>query len=158
MAVIFESPTKGRMTFEAMFADLLIYLGEAPNDQYKLIVGTDSHTRTDTIFVTAVVIHRIGKGGRYYFHKSRRRAIRSLRQKIFYETSTSLSVAARLTSLLESSGFADFDVEIHIDVGQQGDTKDLIREIVGMVTGSGYQAAIKPHSFGASKVADKYTK
>ncbi|MDA8195398.1 MAG: ribonuclease H-like YkuK family protein [Thermaerobacter sp.] len=156
--MIFESPSKGRMSFEAMFGDLLAYLGESPDDQYKLIVGTDSHTRHETILVTAVVIHHIGKGGRYYFHKSRRRAIGSLRQKIFYETSTSLTVAAQLTTLLEASGFAEFDVEIHIDVGQQGETKELIREIVGMVTGSGYQAAIKPHSFGASKVADKYTK
>ncbi|AEJ38397.1 hypothetical protein TPY_0182 [Sulfobacillus acidophilus TPY] len=141
-----------------MFADLLQYLSQAPNDRYKLIIGTDSHTRHDTVLVTAVVIHHLGKGGRYYFHKSHRRAIKSLRQKIFYETSTSLAVAARLTNLLDESGFIDFDVEIHIDVGHQGETKDLIREIVGMVTGSGYHAAIKPHSFGASKVADKYTK
>jgi len=67
-------------------------------------------------------------------------------------------VAARLTGLLEAAGITDFDVAIHIDVGTQGETKELIREIVGMVTGSGYQAAIKPDSFGASKVADKYTK
>lgn len=156
--MVFESPSKGRLTFEAMLADLLLYLGESPNDRYKLIVGTDSHTRTDTIFVTAVVILRVGRGGRYYFSKSRRRAIKSLRQKIFYETSTSLTVAARLTGLLEAAGITDFDVAIHIDVGTQGETKELIREIVGMVTGSGYQAAIKPDSFGASKVADKYTK
>ncbi|MCY0863328.1 MAG: hypothetical protein OWQ57_00100, partial [Sulfobacillus sp.] len=116
------------MTFEQMFADLLQYLSQAPNDRYKLIIGTDSHTRHDTVLVTAVVIHHLGKGGRYYFHKSHRRAIKSLRQKIFYETSTSLAVAARLTNLLDESGFIDFDVEIHIDVGHQGETKDLIRE------------------------------
>lgn len=155
--MVFESPSKGRMSFEAMYGDLLAYISELPNDRYKLIIGTDSHTRHETVFVTAIVIHRARKGGRYFFHKSRRRAIKSLRQKILYETSMSLTVAARLTSQLEASGI-DLDVEIHIDVGQQGDTKELIREIVGMVVGSGYQAAIKPHSFGASKVADKYTK
>ncbi len=156
--MIFESPTKGRMSFEEMFADLLDFLNREPHDQYRLIIGTDSHTRHDTVLVTAVVIHHLGKGGRYYFHRSHRRAIKSLRQKIFYETSTSLTVASELTEMLEKAGVADFDVEIHIDVGRQGETKDLIREIVGMVTGSGYQAAIKPDSFGASKVADKYTK
>ena len=155
---MFESPTKGRMSFDEMFADLLQYLNQAPLDQYKLIIGTDSHTRHDTVLVTAVVIHHLGKGGRYYFHKSHRRAIKSLRQKIFYETSTSLTVASQLTDMLETHGVVEFDVAIHIDVGRQGETKDLIREIVGMVTGSGYQAAIKPESFGASKVADKYTK
>lgn len=156
--MIFESPTKGRMSFEEMFTDLLDFLNREPHDQYRLIIGTDSHTRHDTVLVTAVVIHHLGKGGRYYFHRSHRRAIKSLRQKIFYETSTSLTVASQLTEMLEKAGVADFDVQIHIDVGRQGETKDLIREIVGMVTGSGYQAAIKPDSFGASKVADKYTK
>ncbi len=156
--MVFESPSKGRMSLESMFGEILAYIAEAPNSRYKLIIGSDSHTRHETVFVTAVVIHRLGKGGRYFFNKSQRRAIKSLRQKIMYETSLSLNVAAQLTALLETSGRADLDVEIHIDVGQQGDTKELIREIVGMVTGSGYHAAIKPYSFGASKVADKYTK
>ncbi|MBX5467084.1 MAG: ribonuclease H-like YkuK family protein [Firmicutes bacterium] len=156
--MIFESPSRGRLSFEEMFGELLRYLGEDPEARYKLIVGTDSHTRNDTIFVTAVIIHRVGKGGRYFFSKSQRRAVRSLRQKILYETSVSLGIAARLTDALQRSGFSDLDVDIHIDVGQQGETRDLIREIVGMVTGSGYHATIKPDSFGASKVADKYTK
>jgi predicted RNase H-related nuclease YkuK (DUF458 family) len=154
----FESPTKGRLTFEEMFADMLQYLNQAPDDQYRIIIGTDSHTRHDTVLVTAIVVHHLGKGGRYYFHRAHRRIIKSLRQKIFYETSTSLSVASRLTETFEKCGVVDLDVQIHIDVGRQGETKDLIREIVGMVTGSGYRAAIKPESFGASTVADKYTK
>ncbi len=156
--MLFESPSKGRLSVESMFGEILGYISDAPNAHYKLIIGSDSHTRHETIFVTAVVIHRLGKGGRYFFSKSRRRAIKSLRQKIMYETSLSLTVAAQLTDLLQTSGHPDLDVEIHIDVGQQGDTKELIREIVGMVTGSGYHATIKPFSFGASKVADKYTK
>ncbi len=156
--MIFESPTKGRLTFDEMFADMLQYLNQAPDDPYRIIIGTDSHTRHDTVLVTAIVVHHLGKGGRYYVHRARRRMIKSLRQKIFYETSTSLSVASRLTDTLEKSGVIDMDVQIHIDVGRQGETKDLIREIVGMVTGSGYRAAIKPESFGASTVADKYTK
>ncbi len=156
--MIFESPSRGRLTFDEMFADILQYVNEAPDDPYRIIIGTDSHTRHQTVLVTAVVVHHLGKGGRYYIHRAHRRMIKSLRQKIFYETSTSLSVASRLTESLEKSGVVDLDMQIHIDVGRQGETKELIREIVGMVTGSGYRAAIKPESFGASTVADKYTK
>lgn len=156
--LIFESPTQGRLSLEGMFAEIVGYMRDDPEASYKLIIGSDSHTRDSTIFVTAVVIHRLGKGGRYFFHKSHHQAIRSLRQKVLYETSMSLTTAARMTELLQRSGMGDLDMEIHIDVGQQGDTKDLIRELVGMVTGSGYHAQIKPHSFGASTVADKYTK
>ncbi len=154
----FESPTEGRLDIDEMFRSILAYVEQDPEQAYQLIVGSDSHTRHETYFVTAVVIHRMGKGARYYFSRSRHRAIRSLRQKVLFETSLSLQVAARLTELLEASKVADLDVEIHVDVGQQGETRTLIREIVGMVTGSGYRARIKPDSFGASSVADKFTK
>jgi len=49
-------------------------------------------------------------------------------------------------------------VEIHLDVGRSGETRELIREVVGMVAGSGFDAKIKPESYGASSVADKHTK
>ncbi|MGI6575851.1 MAG: ribonuclease H-like YkuK family protein [bacterium] len=84
-----------------------------------------------------------------------------MRQRIFYEASLSLDTASRLTALLAESGhadLADLDVEVHLDVGKEGETKEMIREIVGMVTGSGFNARIKPESYGASTVADRYTK
>ncbi len=154
----FTSPTKGTMTFEQMYQDIMSYVRDAPNESYRLIVGSDSHTRDDMCYVTAVIIHRLGKGARYYYRRNRRRLITSLRQKIYYETSLSLGIGSKLAERLSDNGHIDLDVEIHIDVGQKGDTKDLIREIVGMVTGSGFDAKIKPDSYGASKVADKHTK
>ena len=50
-----------------------------------------------------------------------------------------------------------YDLEIHVDVGTVGPTREMIKEVVGMVTGSGYTAKTKPESFGASVVADKHT-
>ena len=67
-------------------------------------------------------------------------------------------MASRLTALLADSGHNELNIEIHLDVGRIGETKDLIREVVGMITGSGFEARIKPDSYGASKVADRYTK
>jgi len=156
--MLFTSPTKGTMTFHAMFEDIMDYMREQPSASYKLIVGTDSHNRDGVSFVTAVIIHRLGKGARYYYSKSRDRRITSLRQRIFYETSLSLSLAGRLAQHLSQNGRSRMNVEIHCDVGQSGDTKDLVREIVGMVMGSGFDAKIKPDSYGASKVADKHAK
>jgi predicted RNase H-related nuclease YkuK (DUF458 family) len=154
-----QSPTRGALSFERMFAELVGYMEGEPGARYKLIIGTDSQAREDSVvFVTAVVVHRIGKGARYFYQRRAQHKITSLRQKIFYETSLSLGLAGRIAERLSENGHAQLDVEIHLDVGPNGDTRDLIREIVGMVTGSGFDAKIKPDSYGASKVADKYTK
>ena len=50
-----------------------------------------------------------------------------------------------------------YNLEIHIDVGEHGDTRDMIKEVVGMVTGNGFVAKTKPEAYGASYVADKHT-
>src|SRR5690606_20290113 len=90
--------------------------------------------------------------------RTRERTQRSLRQRIFYETARSLEIAGRIADKLAENGYADLNVEIHLDVGENGRTRDLIREVVGMVVGSGFDARIKPDSYGAMTVADKYTK
>lgn len=158
--MFFYSPTKGKMTLQETFEEVVSYIEQKPKEQYKLIIGTDSHVHLDAevMFVTAVIIHRVGKGGRYFFCRDKQRFIESLRQRILYETSLSLDVASRFFGLLAANGHASLNVEIHLDIGEQGDTKELIREVVGMVIGSGFDARIKPESYGASKVADKYTK
>ncbi|HHT05112.1 MAG TPA: hypothetical protein GXZ97_02430 [Hydrogenispora sp.] len=154
----FISPSKGRLSFNQMFRDLLAYINEHPDDTYKMIVGTDSQERRDVYYVTAVVILREGKGGRFYYTKERQKGKISMKQRIFLETARSLEVASRLAGKFMAVGKTDFNIEIHLDVGQQGKTKEIIREVVGMVTGSGFDARIKPDSYGASKVADKFTK
>ena len=156
----FTSPTMGILSLDEMYRVLSAYIDEKPNEQYKLIIGTDSqpHSRHDVCFVTAIIVHRVGKGGRYFYRKQHHRYMESLRQRIYYETFLSLEVATLMTAKLAENGHARLNIEIHLDVGEKGDTKDLIREVVGMVIGSGYQACIKPDSYGATKVADKYTK
>ncbi len=155
----FNSPTKGPMTLRQVFADILEYVAAEPDMDYRLIIGSDSQPREDHIcFVSAIIVHRQGKGARYYYSKRNQNKFMSLRQRIFYEASLSLDVASRLTALLAESGHNDLNIEIHLDVGRVGETKGLIREVVGMITGSGFEARIKPESFGASTVADRYTK
>ncbi len=155
----FTSPTLGSVSFDAMFTEIQRYVQSSPEDPYKLIVGADSQAKEQEVtFVTAIVLHRVGKGARYFYQRHSHRPMASLRQRIFYEASLSLTLAGRLAERLAESGYASFNIEIHLDVGPRGDTRELIREIVGMVTGSGFDAKIKPDSFGASTVADKYTK
>ena len=157
--MLFYSPTRGKLSFSAAFKEIISFINEKPDGEYKLIIGSDSHAYVNdcVIFVTAIVIHRIGKGGRYFFHKQKKRCMGNLRQRIYYETFLSLEAATRITEKLSENGHSDLNVEIHLDVGEKGETREIIKEVVGMVIGSGYSARIKPDSYGATKVADKYT-
>jgi predicted RNase H-related nuclease YkuK (DUF458 family) len=158
--MIFHSPSCGELTLDEAYAEITGYIDEKPKEQYKLIIGTDSqpHYRQDVCFVTAIIIHRVGKGARYFYRRQRQRYMESLRQRIYYETYLSLEVATLVTAKLADNGNSRLNIEIHLDVGEKGDTKELIREVVGMVIGSGFHVSIKPDSYGATKVADKYTK
>lgn len=89
----FISPTKGRLSFEEVFADIMAYAAESPDDSYRLIVGTDSQIRDGTCFVTALIVHRLGKEAAFSTPAAMK-TMCALRQRIFFEASLSLSVAS----------------------------------------------------------------
>ncbi|RCW42353.1 ribonuclease H-like YkuK family protein [Paenibacillus prosopidis] len=154
----FVSPTQGVLSLEDVVQQLKLFVEQSPESQYKIVIGTDSHTtRQYTMMVSALIIHRTGRGARFFYRKSKIRPLFDLRQRIYRETELSLE----LVDLLNRMGLSDLTVkwplEIHIDIGQQGDTKVLIHEIKGWVTSVGYEARIKPYSYGASAVADRFT-
>ena len=161
---LFTSPTRGKLTAQDVIKDISRYLHEDPQCFYRLVIGYDSHERRIqgekvANYVTAIVVHRVGHGGRYYWHNGTKEKVHSLRQKIYKETQLSLEAAEKLVPAIrrELNGSHNWDLEIHIDVGTVGPTRDMIKEVVGMVVGSGYTAKTKPDSYGACSVADKHT-
>lgn len=154
----FLSPTYGSLTLDGMFERLMEYIRENHGQKYHLIIGTDSFLNSETLFVSAVIVHKVGHGGRYFYRKHRRRKMESMRQRIFYEATMSIELASVIRERLDSNGLGSLPVEIHLDIGPNGDTREIIKEVVGMVTGSGYPAVTKPDSYGASKVADRHSK
>jgi predicted RNase H-related nuclease YkuK (DUF458 family) len=73
------------------------------------------------------------------------------------EATMSLQTAEHFVSFFNDLGIATYDIQIHVDIGTRGQTRELITEVAGMIRASGYELKIKPDSFGASKVADRYT-
>lgn len=159
----FFSPTKGELSLQEVAQEISDFIDEEPGALYGLVVGTDSQAKrlngiSEIDFVTAIVIHRRGRGGRYFWHKERQHRVYVLREKIYTETLMSLELAHNLVPRLrEKIPGSKYDLEIHIDVGPIGPTRDMIKEVVGMVAGNGYTAKTKPESYGASTVADKHT-
>jgi len=116
-----------------MFDRLVEYMSEESDQHYHLIIGTDSLLSEKTCFVTAIIVHRVGHGGRYFYRKMFNRKMESLRQRILFETSLSLETAGLISAELSRNGHSELPVEIHLDVGPNGDTKRIIREVIGMV-------------------------
>lgn len=155
----FHNPTKGNLSFEKVVNEIVGMMEKDQRSEYEVVVGTDSHAASgdhEIDFVSAIVIHRIGKGGRYFWKKETEREIYTLRDKIYKEAFLSFDLAKDVMERLEEVTLLDYNLEIHVDVGQHGKTKEIIDEVVGMIIGSGFEVRTKPDSYGASTVADKY--
>lgn len=157
------SPRLGYVSNDELIAEIAKFMSEDQESFYRIVIGTDSqkkhtngHSQTD--FVTAVIVHREGHGARYFLKKEKIMRGLELREKIYTETLRSLEAAQILVPVLrEKLKDSLYDFEIHIDVGPKGPTREMLREVVGMVNGGGFIARTKPDSWGASSVADKHT-
>ena len=159
----FFSPSKGELTQDKVVSEIAEFVDEVPSAFYRLVIGTDSQAKrqnghSEIDFISAIVVHRQGHGARYFWKKRKEAKVPHLRDKIYTETSLSLELAQEIVPLLRAQITpAKYDFEIHIDVGPIGPTRDMIKEVVGMVNGNGFTAKTKPDSWGASSVADKHT-
>lgn len=155
----FKSQTYGNLDWEKMMSKLLSYIQAEPGLEYELIIGSDSMVGNNNSaeFVSAIVIHRKSKGGIYFWSKRTQTQIHTLRQRIFQEALLSLRLAEQLIEALKSREISVFSLTIHVDVGPNGETKQMMHEIVGMIRGNGFEVKTKPESYGASSVADRHT-
>jgi len=183
---IFQSPSKGSLDLFAVVEELINYKKDNSEAKYKIVIGTDSEKRGNGVeFVCVVAIHRIGRGGRYFWFKISDARKLDFRNRIYQEAVISLALAGALleTELelhnlkvdmgysiseafksLEENSSKDLngeiifsnELEIHVDIGSIGPTREMIKEIVGMIKGSGFFVKIKPESFAASSIADKH--
>jgi len=165
-STLLNSLTHGSIEIKDSIKLIKEFLEEKPSAEYSIVIGTDSHEKENsgdskTInLVTAILVHRKGFGGKYFWRRKDVGNIHTLREKIYTETLESLSFALYFVPLLRKmlgGEIPSYNLEIHIDVGEFGDTRDMIKEVVGMVTGNGFVAKTKPYSYGASSVADKHT-
>lgn len=163
----FHSTTHGTLSLEETIDLIKTFLEEKPDHEYSLVIGTDSQEKIDNLngkrlmnLITAVVVHRKGFGGKYFWQSHKVLGVHTLREKVYAETLTSLEFATIFVPRLKKSlnGYSPkYNLEIHVDVGEHGATREMIKEVVGMVTGNGFVAKTKPDAYGASCVADKHT-
>lgn len=148
-----------------LIPEIFSFMKEDPSWFYRISVGTDSELSSVTKradLVTAVVVHRVGNGARYYWRSFSEGPFYTLRDRMFREVLISLDVARELlTALMEAqkteAGLPKWGFEVHADVGDQGPTRSMLQEVVGMIRAHNFEAKTKPESYAASSAADRHT-
>lgn len=159
----FYNPTKGNLSAEGVIEELASYILEKPEKFYDIIVGCDSSSSDEPHFPVAVVILRVGEGGRFFLKKIsyQNRKFYNWKERIRQEVFLSCELALFLRENFEKkmAGLSQNHQfrYIHADVGENGLTKDMVKEVTGLIRGNGFEPKIKPESFAASVVADRFT-
>lgn len=155
----YHSPTYGKIDLDGLKKVISSFMAADKIAGYEIIVGTDSQKVKKGVydFVSALIVHRIGYGGIYFWQRQLYEKKMSLKERIYFEATMSLETSENFVQFFKTNGIAKYNIQIHVDIGKNGETRDLITEVVGMVRSNGYEVKIKPESYGASKVADRHT-
>jgi len=157
----FYNPTRGKLNFNQVLEEMVKYIHQKPEKFYEVVVGCDSSSEEGPNFPIAIVILRKREGGRFFLKKVRyqKRKFPSWKQRILEEVILSCQLALSLKEELRKRVKTEnWEFRyIHADIGENGITRDMIREVIGLIRGNGFEAKIKPESFAASIVADRYT-
>ncbi len=140
-------------------AYILDFMKVSANHEYKITIGTDSEHLGDKRgdFVTAIVVHRIGNGGIYFYRRIiDDKKFYTLRDRMIREALISLEIAHAFLAETEKTKLPKFDFEIHVDIGENGATRTMLQELTGLIRANNFAVKTKPDSYAASKVADRH--
>jgi len=161
----FYNPSRGNLTLANVVQEIIGYISAKPENFYDIIVGCDSSSGESPHFPVALVILRKGQGGRFFLKKIhyKNKKFYNWKARILEEVYLSCRLALILRESLENEikkaiPAANYQFRyIHVDVGEDGQTRDMVKEVTGLVRGNGFEPRIKPESYAASVVADRYT-
>jgi len=164
-----KSPSYGKVDLQQIVEIIRDYIMRSPDSDYEITIGTDSQNFNRTKIVTVIAVHKIGGGGIFFYDIVYLPIIKELRRKLNTETQMSIDLANAFVEELEAefdrSGwfYDDYKIsfQLHCDIGYNGKTSALIPEITGWVKAAvpeEFTPIIKPESFAASSIANKYSK
>ncbi len=164
----FYNPTRGKLNFQKAVEEVFDYINEDPTKSYEVVVGCDSSSDERPAFPVAVVVLKKGHGGRFFLARIRysphkKKKFYDWHQRILEEVFLSCELGLRFREALRrkfenSQTPLNYQFQyIHADIGPGGSTRDMIKEVVGLIKSNGFEAKIKPEAFAASVVADRFS-
>jgi len=149
--------------------EIIGYIKEKPEKFYDIIVGCDSSSGEEPHFPVVVAVLRKGEGGRFFLKKvkyppSVNKKFIIWKNRILEEVLLSCDLALFLREDFKKKiqrvddGNLRYQFRyIHADIGENGQTKDMVKELTGLIRGNGFEPKIKPEAYIASVVADRYS-
>ena len=119
-------------------------------------IGTDAQKASSRMeFVTVACVLNPGKGGRVFYTRRFDRKNVSLFEKLSTETWLSLDLAIRMHEEFKLAADKQ-QIWVHVDANpdERFDSSDYVKQLAGMVAGSGFPVLVKPNAWCASHVAD----
>lgn len=158
MTDYFYSSDGRKLSQSQIVEEIREFMLKNPRARYTIVVGSDSQPLSPLLadFVTAIVVHRVGNGGRYFWKRLSNAKVFNLRDRILKEVILSLETAVEILKILKENIDIKFEFEVHVDVGPNGKTSELISEVTGMIRAYNFPFKTKPDSYAASSVADKH--
>lgn len=164
----FFNSIQKNLSFADVIACIKYFIKTNPDCEYRIAIGTDSQVKGKYIcFATGIHIHRVGQGAWCCINKHIEiNRCKCLKDKISRETLITYEMANLMNESI-ADALWDFTVkynnfncrlEAHIDIGTNGETRKLIREMTGYFEGMGVEAKIKPEAFVASSYANRHSK
>jgi len=156
-SLVYFNPTIGRLTLKGVVEEVIKFISKDLDKKYR-IIGSDSEGQGKIELVNVIIVYCIGHGGRYFWRKTYQDKVHTLRQKIYEEVNLSISTTLEILNFLKEhkETLSKCEVEVHVDIGGGGETRTMIKEIVGMIRGYGLAVKTKPEAYGATKVADRH--
>ena len=160
---LFHASHGEELSIPEVIDEVCAFMDKEKSYTYRITIGTDSERLfdNDADFVSAVVVHRVGNGGRDFWRRIKQGPYHTLRDRIIEEVLMSLHFAETLLRELNdkypSGGeHPEWTFEVHADVGENGPTKEMIQEVLGMIRAYNFEPRMKPESYAASHVADRH--
>ncbi len=150
----FKTAYGKKLTKDLLIKEIKDFILADERYRYRILVGTDSEVQENGIeFISVIVVHRVGYGARYFWKKICINKKIDLFTRLWEEANVSLEVSREILEELIKEKL-EFDFELHLDLSTNGKSKSVVKEIINLVKGYGFEVKIKPEAYAASKIAD----
>ncbi len=161
--MLFRNTEGKEFSMDEVLESMYLFIDEDKDHEYKVIVGSDSQRHGNkTIYISAIVIHRVGKFGPVFYTKEilpHKNHI-DLSVRLLKETEMTVEILQKMENSIILDKIGQNNLIAHVDVNcdeQYGSTK-MLASCVGWIESFGYECVHKPDAFVASHCADRFTK